>query len=806
MAYRSLYTPLSQFVDPMSTEIGDMLRDRYLTNYQASSAVEQEMANLVAAPFEGDKKLRDNLVKETQMQLKNVAERGDYENMTLPVMNAAKRYNMESAPIKQNYELYTSYVDGMKKAYEEGTIDYEQYMGNIQLSNAQNSGLSKDPQGRYTGYFQGVDSINLTDVQIQERIHDALQGIVAEEYGLGAEIVGMNSPKGTLYVMQEGEVKEVSNSRVQSVMDMIMSDPQVRFYTQRKGEIRAINVTDEELLEKRQQTLSAYNTQILRLQEEKEKASTEEQKAQYNDVIMQLQSAAGRLFETTDPAALRGLYIQDQANSIEQQFRDSAGARYGYRSGKIKTSILPEYAQLINSDPTPSEVQGTYTAIPGEIQQITNPDGNTYSALVGSIAAQGQILESMEDVDYMQSAFNIPLTGAEIMKMSSQEFAQMYPNISVSFFEEAKSVVMSATAKKAAMEKRIQEVRETLGYDQEELERVKTNVNGASDVINAAVNKFGISEEEAMNLLSGYIRTRQNLSNMNQRKERDPQTGEVLYFINKDIYNEMNEMFGVSTDGSALFQRTPEYKGIRIHDIVRGIDKINNDVIYEIDNWLSENSTTSVQMPTYDNMPFNFQLTDAEKRSLDDAFGKGKPIPRGTTYYNEAGQLTSLEEAVESRAHRIGGEFDTASAKIAGYRFSPYDYSSMGGTIQITLQDSKGRQITIPTPMAQVSNPGLDRYKRSNINQFATIVGQQHARQVRDIIVPLVNAQTGEASSLVVNIGDVSENNRFSGSVQSLNAEGERVGKLYTLDEVTDPGPNGLLTQLQQMGFIVSYF
>ena len=139
-----------------------------------------KMAELRAAPFESDRKFRDDLVSNTTSTLTGIASRGDYENMTVPVMNAAQNYQINSAPIKQNYDFYTAYQAGQKELYEEGEIDYEQYLGNIALSSTEYKGLQKDQAGNYSNYFTGIDSINTTDEKIQERMHKALNDIVAK--------------------------------------------------------------------------------------------------------------------------------------------------------------------------------------------------------------------------------------------------------------------------------------------------------------------------------------------------------------------------------------------------------------------------------------------------------------------------------------------------------------------------------------------------------------------------------------------------------------------------------------------------
>lgn len=235
MAYRSLYKPLTQFVDPMSTEIAEQLRQRFLTNYENASLVEQEMMNLQAAPFATDMQYRNELVDSTNQTLTGISKRGDYENLTVPVMNAARKYNMESAPIKQNYELYSAYQTGLKGAYEEGKIDFEDYEGTLALAQHRYAGLQRDAEGNYSNPFIGVTMVQ--DPEIEKRINDALSGIVAEEHNVTRQDVGVVGPDGVYTVKTEKGYKTVSADRVQEVMNMVLSDGQVQAYMARKAEI-----------------------------------------------------------------------------------------------------------------------------------------------------------------------------------------------------------------------------------------------------------------------------------------------------------------------------------------------------------------------------------------------------------------------------------------------------------------------------------------------------------------------------------------------------------------------------------------
>ena len=843
MAYRNLYTPLSQFVDPMSTEIAEQLRERFLTAYSGANQVQLKMAELRAAPFESDKKLRDDLVSNTTSTLTGIASRGDYENMTVPVMNAAQNYQINSAPIKQNYDLYTTYQAGQKELYEKGEIDYEQYLGNIAISQDQYKGLQKDQSGSYGNYFSGVDSINTTDEKIQERMHKALNAIVAEEYSPGAQIVGVNSSNGQLLVLEQGKIKTVKNERVQSVMDMIMNDRQIQAYMMRKGNIRAMQLTPSQLIEDRDATLNAIDERVLKLQEAKDDTNDEERKARIEQEIQNQMQTAATLQGAQDETTLRSMYAMGQAIGMEQTFREAATGRYATYSETRTSSVLPEWAQVANGGV--GYGAGPITAIPGRIENIPNPSGITHGQITSVSANQAAMLAQMEDPRYMQEKFNVPLTASEIMGMTAAEFSQAYPDVSPEFFKTAQAVIHNAQATKAAVDTRIAEVRRTLNIDpSQELAQVKAGVNGADEAIRAVAARLNVPEQDALELINTYFtniqrpartritpsiggtgvadyeasgnpnealppgvqQTMDDIFRPNYTRDRNASAGNQAV---EDLAAGVFSMFGIGKRGEQ--DPTPRFGDASVASIVRGVSRVREQNIDLIDDYLEGNSISQTSFPTYDNMPFGFRLTKAEKTSFDSTFKAGQPAGAFAMmqFYDSAGTATTFDKAADSRKDAFGAQgedFNPATAILVGTRFSPYDYGSMGASIIATFKDKDGQSIQVPMPMNQVINTGIDRYMDSNINKFANIVGQQYSRQVENIIVPLKNPATGARYLIAVDIGDSSQ--QFQGAAYAVDEQGNKIEgtKTYTLEELTDPNPQtGLLMILQKQGFQVAY-
>lgn len=843
MAYRNLYTPLSQFVDPMSTEIAEELRQRFLTNYSGASEVQLKMAELRAAPFESDRKMRDELVTNTTGTLTSIASRGDYENMTVPVMNAAKKYQIESAPIKQNYELYTGYQQAQKDLYEKGEIDYEQYLGNIDLSTSEYGGLQKDQTGNYAGYFTGVDAITTTDEKIQERMHKALNDIVAEEFSKDAQIVGVDSASGKLLVLEQGKVKTVSEQRVNEVMDMIMNDRQIQAYMGRKGKIRAMRMTPEGLVTARDKRVKAIDQYVLELQKEKDKTNNEERKALIEREIQNQMETAATLMGANDTATLRSLFAFDEAVGMDRTFRNAATARYARYSETTSQSVLPEWAQVANG--LGGYGGGPVTAIPGRIEDIPNPSGNTHAQMTAVSTNQAAVLAQMEDPRYMQEKFNVPLTASEIVQMTPAEFSQMHPDISPEFFKNAQAVIHNAQATKAAVDARLAEARRTLNIDPaQELEQVKANVNGAAEAIRTVSARLNVPEQEALNLIGAYFSNMENPNrtritpslgatgvgvyetsgNFNAPLPPDVQaTMDAIFRPNYtrdpnadpgdqavgDMAAGVFSIFGIGRGGQQ--DPTPRFGDASVASIVRGVSRVRQENIDILDDYLEDRSRSQTSFPTFDNMPFGFRLTKAEKSSFDATFKAGSPAAQFATmsFYDAAGNVTTFDKAAESRKFAFGAQgegFNSATATLVGTRFSPYDYGSMGASIIATFEDEDGRSIQVPMPMSQINNTGIDRYMSSNINKFANIVGQQYSRQVENIVVPLKNPATGARYLIAVDIADATQS--FQGSAYAVDDQGNKIegSQTYTLEELTDPDPQkGLLMRLQQQGFYIAY-
>lgn len=747
----------SMYVDFKSPEISAALNARYLRNYTAQDKLQESLTQLKAAPFEGDMKLRQQLIENTQKQLTQLSERGDYENLTVPIMQTAKKFTASATPLMQNYQAFQTYAESLKEAYKEEKLDYEDYMGTLLLAKSRYSGLTLDENGNATNLFTGIDPVYNPD--IQGRMHDALNGIVAEEFGMDAKIVGMDTTAGTIQVMKEGKIKTVSSKRVSSVMDMVMSDPQVRSYLDRKGTIRAANMSEDDLGTLKSTRLKQINSEVSRLQKELSKADSDEERSNIESYIGNLLTNAGTIESMQTPEQLRAWAATENAAQMEQTYRNAAQSRYGYYSQTVDTQIGPEWLQTIagNGGLGASSI---YTGVTGTITEVTNPEGNTTAALTSSIQGYATTLNQFEDPKYMEDKYGLPLTGSEILNMSEADFMKNFPQFgSSTAFTKAKSAIQTAKAMKMATEKRLSEVRNTLNISsEEEISDIKSNVQGADAALAAIMSGMNVSEAEALDLFMGYVATKQDIAARSIPGSQN--TPEFDGALDGPTLLQMEKIFGAT---KGMFNESNgSIAGRNVNSIYRDVKTSRQANLDAIDNYLEENSATTASMPVFNTIPF--YMSKKEKSDFDEMFSSGNSAIGGSVYLDGKGQSVSFELAVQDMAElqpKSEG-FDVGSAKLASYTFAPYNLSGTGGTMQLDYVDKDDKRVTVAMPMSQIDNPAINRFEASPFAKFATIVGAQRARQVENIVVPVYDAN----------------NNRFEIQIKMQDASGASTAKI----------------------------
>jgi len=329
------YNPLkSMYVDRNSAKISEVLRDRFAANFAQQDAIQDKMMSMNVAPFQQDQEIKKNLDSQTRGELESYANRGDYENLSLPIARTARKFSNTAQALEKNSAAYSQYKDQLGKLYEDGKIDFEDYQGTLALSAQGYEGLSIDEQGRASGYFSGMQAVQNPD--IPKMIKDSLQGIMADSNEEVIRVVGQG-PNGELEVETTRGVKMVPADRVQGALRMVMEDPRVQMYLGRKAEIRTGMMGDEDVMASIQNDLTGVNATVAEIDarlgrniSNAERSMLEEQKRSALNRMGEIQ----QIMQSGDMNSIRGIARQLEVNKLNSMYNQSAVDRYAYKQTK----------------------------------------------------------------------------------------------------------------------------------------------------------------------------------------------------------------------------------------------------------------------------------------------------------------------------------------------------------------------------------------------------------------------------------------------------------------------------------------
>ena len=258
--------PQSMYVDPRSVQIGDTLRDRFASNFQTADALEAQLATLKVADFEGDQQMKKQLMDSTRSKLEQLAGRGDYENLSMPVAKSAREFQTRYTPLEENYNKYQKYVADISSKYKAGEIDAETYKQALPASKKGYTGIQVDAEGNIDpdSYFGGMSLVK--DVNIQELLEKNIKGIVAEESGQMIQKVGQG-PNGMYAITESGNVISVSEERVKAVYDAVISQPDVKAALSQKATLRTYNLEEQDINNAVNSDSEMYREEIAKGQE-----------------------------------------------------------------------------------------------------------------------------------------------------------------------------------------------------------------------------------------------------------------------------------------------------------------------------------------------------------------------------------------------------------------------------------------------------------------------------------------------------------------------------------------------------------
>lgn len=335
--------PQSMYVDQGSVEISENLRNRFAQNFAAADELQAQLDMLQAADFEGDQKLKKALEQNTRQKLEQLADRGDYENLTLQVARSGREFQTQYAPLKKNYEAYEAYVQNLAQRYKDGEIDSETYQKALPYAKFKYQGLQTTPEGTIdqNSFFSGPSLVK--DVDVASLVNEELKGIVADELGQETTVVGQG-PGGSMIITNGVETEEVSAADVQKIYNEVISRPNVSAALAQKADLRTYNLSPEDKAQLVNQDLQNYQNLLGEMENAMQSSDySKQEKVSISNQMDAIQQKINRIKEA-DPASLDSYIKEREIKGILSPIEEAVMAKNVYT--KTKTKYEEKYDDL----------------------------------------------------------------------------------------------------------------------------------------------------------------------------------------------------------------------------------------------------------------------------------------------------------------------------------------------------------------------------------------------------------------------------------------------------------------------------
>lgn len=717
--YRSMY------VSQRSPEIAQTLRDRFVQNFAAQNELQEKLMQLQAAPFEGDLQAKKQLDEQISGTIKQLVNRGDYENMTAPIMQLASRYNMESAPIQQNRARYDAYKATLDKQYEADDIDYEDYQGALDISAMDYNGLTKNEDGTYGNYFSGKQAI--TNPKIQERIQEALNGIVASEFGEESRILGQGED-GELTVETKTGIKFVSPERVNSVLDAIFMDSHVQSYLDRKGQIRSMKLDAN----------------------------------QARDIVQSVLPETD--LSNADPEDLKKMAGKVIRQNMENQYRLSAISRYSYEQQETSEKYYWDkwwlQKQKAAADASTANTGGIGVA--GAL--VEESLGMNASQVTSAIDAAQSVRLDLQNPDYLHNQFglNENITYDDLFDMPRGEVVQLYGRDQAVIFDKARKAATESINSIMIHNKLLEDAKDAVGFTPANIQNKLYTNSRVSEVLTNLSSQFGADEGIAAMIIADmaiasnrkpgvYSNTTYEQKLKSIVNKYPPGTGArktAEYIANHLI---KKEEFMQSAGGGAVNYSVVSTREMKRLD--RALSSAYHSVADELEAmnvFLEEQTKRTHNVPLYDVAPgMNSELANKVSQFM-------QTTPAGKFQYinPSTGAIGTLAEVLPAHMERgeVAEDFNAGSASVVGdVLYSPYSFGLQGATMQLTLQDSNKKTAKVHIPMSNVDIPALESYYSSAPYQLGRAISSYYSAGYDEAKIPVRRAD-GEKVFIIVNL------------------------------------------------------
>lgn len=243
MAYK--FDPvINTYVDPKSVEISKTLNERFAQNFAVNDALNTAIRDMQFAPFENDSALAKQAREEADAKLKQIAERGDYENMTFPLHTLAKETGNRLKPLADNYSRYANTLTDLNKRMQEGKVNAEQYDLYKSYMTRGYKGLEMDEMGRVKQGTEFSAPMLYNDPKVMDRITERLKIIHSKKTGSETSGYQRDAEGNLLAITQGGTLEKVDPADVQTAVDAVMQESDVKMYFDQMGTMKATKYSD----------------------------------------------------------------------------------------------------------------------------------------------------------------------------------------------------------------------------------------------------------------------------------------------------------------------------------------------------------------------------------------------------------------------------------------------------------------------------------------------------------------------------------------------------------------------------------
>lgn len=690
MAYK--FDPvISTYVDPRSIEISKTLNDRYAQNFAVNDALNTAMRDMQFAPFENDTALAKELRQSTDAKLQQIAERGDYENMTFPLHSIAKETGNMLKPLADNYNRYQTTLTELNKRLEKTDVNPEQYDLYKSYMTRGYKGLELDEYGRPKEGTAFTAPTLYNDPKIMDRITKRLEILHTQKTGSTTSNIQQDPTTGDwVSIEQGGSVTKIEPALVQTVVDAVMQESDVKMYLDQMGTMKTYKYSDamggpDPLVQK----------QTENLQDKLGKLNTELNSGKYSG---------------KDKAAIKASIasIEKELQTIGTLTTPDQKLNY------IKNSFIEEYERPIRE----------FASLKGGIYEQTSVykvDNLTARAKAQKAVEWAALHPEMDDTGEISA---IQWGGKNI----DEKFANI--NDKVARIAELEKTISSGTENGTPVDATV------LAERRKELKTLKNDrITIEAQIAEAARNSLTYDElrkqdPTLIDSMAEYLGTKDVGTIYLKMQQIFDNTGDQDYLNFQAKFNQKYGENALAAHDNKYYSKNDEYdynyEGGTQVPITKSISEtFKNKFEDKIDNKLKEVKIGGVW--TVDTVP---GLTVEDARGFTNVFDnyfKNKPLAADKIYTDASGA-------------------EISSANLAGYTVVGYGFPKYGADV-IKLRVVKGdnkQPVTLFMDVNQITSPELQKIYNSNSYRLASRMSELGNVSKYDIKLDTVNPKTGE--------------------------------------------------------------